>query len=484
MRKRNLGYAIIILALVVGVAWYSGIFSIGTIRSCTQCGETGWGALFSSCENSGSVACNPIYEGQTCKIISYNADGRIKETITTGGVFICEDSNVYSDAWYKRELYLMKCNECVPTTTTTTTIPPNCPEGQELKTIRDCETCGSEVELTNLGTFGSCVNFCCPEKLGLADVDHCNVGTTTEELDINSPNYDDKIAMYATETLLPNECKSWPDKCEETLNYINTGQGQYWYAVYQMYRVSCLYCDICVDQPCIDECELGDMRCGQGSTIEVCGPPTSENPCLHWEFYYNCLDNKICHDDGEQLHCIKTCSSDSDCESNQYCGYGSLITSQYCQPKKNNGESCSRNGECKSDLCENGKCKAIHQDCIETGDWGCGFVLGQECCDANARCEGIPILKMIIGGTCLGGGNVLCDKNLAMVDKDICLACGGIWYESGIFTGIWNFLFGGQETVKCQLPSFLILQDIFLYAIIFIIIVMVGLIAIKLVGRK
>jgi subtilisin-like proprotein convertase family protein len=146
---------------------------------------------------------------------------------------------------------------------------------------------------------------------------------------------------------------------------------------------------VCLEQFCANATVHYDDTCDGGGTCSDGGSATCEP--------YVC--------NAEAVDCLDSCESDDDCFTGYYCDAGNE-----CVPKKDNGEDCGGDNQCKSNFCVDGVC------CDTACDGGCSACniegkLGQ--CNYHDN-NTDPETECGLCGVCNGAG--VCKAAAAGVD--------------------------------------------------------------------
>ena len=173
-----------------------------------------------------------------------------------------------------------------------------------------------------------------------------------------------------------------------------------------------------------------DEECASSHCINnICGECAMDSQCATGEFCNTerssgtrCDAKKtngaICRESNEceNGHCSDStcgdCSSDSDCNSGFYCGYGDPFLPQFqlCVTTLSIGNKCDRNEMCQSAICSGGYCSECTKDDQCSSD---------QYCELKGAKENRCFAKKIIGTEC--GGDAECTSSHC--SNRICVQC-------------------------------------------------------------
>ena len=212
-------------------------------------------------------------------------------------------------------------------------------------------------------------------------------------------------------------------KCETEVCCVTNDGGKHW-STKQKVCVqkliaddSCVFGDFCGnDLYCSNDSKtcknklLGGENCKDGSSDnnKACMSNSCSNSICKCNSSVNCKDgNKVCSDNGL---CVE-CTESKPCDGSKYCD-----SNNTCKAKKDNGKTCSKDYECKSDHCNGATCVECTQSkpCSDSNKY----------CDVNSTCQTkkpngqeCADNKECSSGICNGGKCAECNTDNQCKDK-------------------------------------------------------------------
>ena len=222
---------------------------------------------------------------------------------------------------------------------------PPCPNGDGCNVYTDCQS-----GFCDNGTCQPCDNsFDCD-----APQSHCDSGSCVDDVPNGEPcNYDTWCLSdncQSDENICCDEgCQGDCESCLEA----NTGEPDGTCAPILSGSGSCQ--------------QLGCL--GNSSEVTVAGSCNGTSSNCVGEVVISCSPYD-CNSSTD--HCYTSCTNTSQCNGNYYCN-----GSNQCVPKKDNGDSCTEDNQCDSDICQNDDnvccnsgCSGLCQACVASKTGG------------------------------------------------------------------------------------------------------------------
>ncbi|MBW2527656.1 MAG: hypothetical protein JRI23_25970, partial [Deltaproteobacteria bacterium] len=243
------------------------------------------------------------------------------------------------------------CNGAIATCPTTCTIDANCAGGNYCSASNLCEAkkangqpCSAGNECTN----GYCADGYCCNTACAASCDACDLGgslgtcTVVSQGELGEPVCSPYVCD-GNQAGCPNTCSTNNDcipasYCDNGSCSTKKANGSLCSANDQCQSDRCVD-GFCCNTLCSNACDACDVTGSEGTCTFMPQSSTGDPTCAPF----------VCN--GAIATCPITCSFDADCVGGYYCS-----SSNSCQVKKNNGQTCNTWNECTSANCVDGYC--------------------------------------------------------------------------------------------------------------------------------